>query len=160
MKIHVRRALVDHPTPTPQPSSCRLWQGATSYSYGFRPDGQRVHRWVLEVLGEDQFGTPYSDELIVMHLCDQPLCFRFDHLRLATHTENNADMRQKGRGYVPPPKQGDEHPQAKLTEADVVTIRERYACGPVSMASLAAEYGVSKSNIEHIIHRRRWTHVP
>jgi hypothetical protein len=35
--------------------------------------------------------------MLVLHDCDNPPCFRLDHLRLGTHAENMADMRAKGR---------------------------------------------------------------
>jgi hypothetical protein len=34
---------------------------------------------------------------VVMHLCDNKLCYRYDHLRIGTHSENHADMMSKGR---------------------------------------------------------------
>jgi hypothetical protein len=40
---------------------------------------------------------PIPSGLEVMHLCDNPPCYRLDHLRLGTHAENMADSKAKGR---------------------------------------------------------------
>lgn len=94
---HPRRA-IDHPAPTPQDTPCRLWQGSTAgQGYGtMHRNGDKVylHRWVYE----KALGQPIPTGLHVMHLCDQPLCFRFEHLRLGTHSDNMMDMVRKGRG--------------------------------------------------------------
>jgi hypothetical protein len=49
--------------------------------------------------------------------------------------------------------------KAKLTEASVIAIRERYARGDGNQYSLAKEYGVCQSVLFRIIHRKSWKHV-
>lgn len=49
--------------------------------------------------------------------------------------------------------------QAKLTAANVTEIRHRYAGGGVTKTALAREFGVSLSNICHIINGETWRHV-
>lgn len=90
----VRRSLADYPTPTPQPTPCRLWQGALigTGGYGVRPNGERVHRWVWRMA----YG-PIPDGMQVLHHCDQPLCYRLDHLYLGTPADNMRDKVQRGR---------------------------------------------------------------
>src|SRR5262252_8795706 len=99
--ITLRRA-ADHPSPTPQPTPCRLWQGTIdNHGYGTwwrkREDGTwlktRPHRWVLEMV----LGRKLRKTEMVMHLCDQPLCYRADQLAVGTAAQNNADMKAKGR---------------------------------------------------------------
>jgi hypothetical protein len=96
-RVHHVRRLVDHPAPTPQSTPCRLWQGATSgNSYGTLRVGQDkvyVHRWVWE-----QANGPIPLGMQIMHHCDQPLCYRLDHLALGTRSDNMMDMSRKGRG--------------------------------------------------------------
>jgi transposase len=47
--------------------------------------------------------------------------------------------------------------QCKLTEEQVVAIREKFATGAYTLAALGREYGVSYQQISNIIHRRqRW----
>ena len=49
------------------------------------------------MVGQDQFGTGLVDDLIVMHLCDNPPCYRYSHLIVGTNADNTADMIAKGR---------------------------------------------------------------
>ena len=92
-RVHVRRALADHPAPTPQPTPCRLWQGPTiRKGYGIRPNGHLMHRWVWR-----QVHGPIPIGMQICHHCDQPLCYRLEHLFLGTPADNTADMVAKGR---------------------------------------------------------------
>jgi len=53
---------------------------------------------------------------------------------------------------------GETHPSAKLTERDVVEIRERHCSGgPVS--ELASEFGVGQATIYDIVAGKTWTHI-
>jgi hypothetical protein len=93
-----------HPSPTPQPTPCRLWQGSTlgkGYGRKFAPETGRMvtlHRWVMQQV----YGAEAIAGKVVMHLCDNPACFRFDHLRIGTVADNTHDMIAKGR-WSPPP---------------------------------------------------------
>ena len=73
---------------------CREWQGArTKNGYGERRVNGKVtylHRWVWESIN-----GPTSEH--VLHRCDNPPCFRYDHLFVGTHADNMADMAAKGR---------------------------------------------------------------
>lgn len=51
---------------------------------------------------------------------------------------------------------GEDHGRAKLTWASVATIRELYKSGEHTFNSLAAQFGVCKSNIEYIVKNRTW----
>lgn len=94
----VRRAYNHPPTEniTPLDTPCREWQGGrVGVGYGsFSRQGRRqmVHRWVWE-----QVNGPIPDGMIVMHLCDNPPCFRYDHLVLGTLKANTADREAKQR---------------------------------------------------------------
>lgn len=93
----VRRTALTHPPPSPQPGPCALWQGTTfPNGYGKKWDPARqqsvgAHRWVWE-----QVHGPTN--LDVLHRCDNPPCFRYDHLFAGTAKDNAADMMAKGRG--------------------------------------------------------------
>lgn len=53
----------------------------------------RIHRWVVAQI----HGWEALEGKVVMHLCDNPGCFRYDHLRIGTVAENLRDMYSKGR---------------------------------------------------------------
>ena len=92
-RVSTRRSLSDYPTPTPQATPCRLWQGPIDrYGYGKRPDRELVHQWVWRTAN-----GPIPDGMEVMHHCDQPLCYRLDHLYLGTHADNMRAMKERGR---------------------------------------------------------------
>ena len=83
--------------PTTLETPCREWQGSKNEKgYGQRRVAGRVvkvHRWVAaQVHGWDAI-----DGKVVMHLCDNRACFRYDHLVIGSQAENLADMRAKGR---------------------------------------------------------------
>jgi len=53
---------------------------------------------------------------------------------------------------------GEAHPKAKLTEAEVLKIRELYDKG-FSPRILARNFSVSLWNIKEIIRRKTWKHL-
>lgn len=131
---------------------CHLWTGYTSRDgYGQMRVGNRLqyaHRvaWFLS--------TGKWPEPMALHRCDVPACVRAGHLREGTTLDNvrDRDTKKRGRpGLVP----GENHPQAKLTWAQVHTIRSRCAQGGTQKA-LSQEYGVSRPHISSIISHTTW----
>jgi hypothetical protein len=121
-RIWTERKLSDYPPPTPQPTPCRLWQGAVDRDgYGCLTVGvgetrlrQRVPRWIWEMTR-----GPIPPGMVVRHKCDNRPCFRLSHLELGTVAQNNDDARQRGH-LGPPPK---------LTEADMTRLLAERAAG-------------------------------
>lgn len=161
----VLRRRRDFPPPTPQPTPCVIWQGSTDRDgYGRMKrarDGERVtvsvHRWVMEeVLGR----RLHADE-VVLHACDNPPCFRVDHLSVGSIADNNADMRAKGRGTPPPLNrfEGECHPMAKLNAHQVRAIRGHYQSG-LSTRTIAQMFDVSMRTVQRVVSGVRWAHVP
>lgn len=87
---------------------------------------------------------------MVMHSCDNPRCINPEHLSLGTNADNLADMARKGRAA-----RGSRHGVAKLTEKEVLGIRELFREGR-SKLSLAREFGVSHHAIRDIISGKTW----
>jgi hypothetical protein len=160
----VRRTQATHPSPTPQPTPCRLWQGAQgSDGYGWRKtdiDGSRkgvsMHRWVMA----EYLGRKLKPTEVVLHACDNPLCYRIDHLSLGTIADNNADMKAKGRAHRPPVNvfHGECHPMAKLTESQVREIRGHRQSG-LYVRTIAQMYDVAPSTIRRICAGVTWNTV-
>jgi len=100
--VRVKRLLADYPAPTPQPTPCRLWQGAIDRDgYGClsgRGPGNsannhkrlRAHRWVWE-----QANGPIPPGLVIRHKCDNRLCYRLEHLEIGTVADNNRDAAER-----------------------------------------------------------------
>lgn len=95
---------------------------------------------------------------VVRHRCDSPSCVNPEHLELGTHADNMQDMRERGRSAR---LQGTANGSAKLTEEDVLAIREEYVprCRAHGGKALARKYGVSQQIVSDIITRRKWTHI-
>lgn len=88
--------------------------------------------------------------LFVCHRCDNRPCINPEHLFLGTAKDNNVDAANKGRTA-----RGEKNSRAKLTEKDVLAIREMSG----SQAQIAKTFGVSQSNIFYIKSRRSWRHI-
>lgn len=101
---------------------------------------------------------PIPAGLLVRHTCDNPGCVNPDHLRLGTQADNVQDMIDRGRARGGPPR-GERNASSKLTEAQVVDIRNRYATGEVLQIELTKEFGVSQATISEIVRRRIWRHI-
>ena len=87
---------------TPLDTPCREWAGYRNPDgYGSRHEKQpgrkgkmvKVHRWVMAQI----HGWEALEGKVVMHLCDNPPCYRYDHLRIGTHSDNMRDRHAKGR---------------------------------------------------------------
>jgi len=65
-------------------------------------------------------------------------------------------MMQKGRAKH---LDGDAAPWAKLNSSRVREIRALYKEGGMTYRMLAARYGVSATNIQHVVNRHTWRSV-
>lgn len=135
---------------------CWVWQRARDpKGYGRYGVGKKMcfaHRHAYALT----FG-PIPEGLCCLHKCDNPPCCNPSHLFLGTQADNMRDMFAKNRH---PPVQGERHPRAKLTDANVVEIRRLYATGLYIQQELADKYGVHCSIIGFIVNRKIWKHVP
>jgi hypothetical protein len=137
-------------------TGCILWAGGTNRKgYGQLGSGGKyapvigAHRASYEL-----FVGHIPDDLHVLHRCDNPPCVNPTHLFLGTNADNKADSVAKGRH-----RKGERPTCTKLTEADVLAIRERYRRGGVSHRQLAKEYGVAHAQIGNLLRGTSWKHV-
>jgi hypothetical protein len=130
------------------PDGCWLWRGTARQGYGiFRVRNREVkaHRYAYELCV-----GPIPADMIVMHSCDRRNCQNPEHLRPGTHAQNAADKVAKGRQM-----QGERHPCARLTAADVRLIRE----SSDSHVDLAKRFGVHMGTIIDVRRGKSWKHV-
>lgn len=138
---------------------CWIWAGAkNSDGYGsFKLNGraEKSHR-IAYILKHGSI----PNGMHVLHRCDTPACCNPDHLFLGTHQDNIKDMDSKGRRGVAVgdrngrrlhPERwhvpwGDGHSNTKLSEADLVTVREMLSVG-IAQKNIAERFNVSESLI-------------
>lgn len=100
-----------------------------------------------------------DDDLNICHLCDNRGCVNPMHLWQGTQGQNLKDAYSKGRKSTVFGKlKGELQHLAKLTKESGIDIRKDYIGGASSRA-LALKYGVCKSSILNVVHKRTWKHV-
>lgn len=124
--------------PTTKRGYCAFW---------FKPYRRLSHRVAWEIT----FGA-IPGLLLVLHKCDNRRCCNPSHLFLGTDQTNADDKCSKGRQYR---MVGEGHPGHKLTQAQVVEIRNAYASG-VSGNVLAQSYGLSEPYVFKVISGGTW----
>lgn len=132
-----------------------------------------VHRLVLEA-----FVGPCPDGMECRHFPDRSTDNnRLENLAWGTHAQNLEDTfshgtRQRKKPYTPRPRRqarqkppgpgylkGASHHSAKLSEADVLEIRQLAAEG-VLLCLIAAKFSMSRTRISAIVNGRGWKHLP
>ncbi len=130
---------------------CWLWTGARGNTYGHgsisvrRDNGKYFPVYAHRVAWEFEHG-PIPDGLSVLHRCDTPRCVRIDHLFLGSQDDNLKDAAAKNRFNVPRPN----HPRRKLSDEDVVAIRQLRADG-WTLERIGDAYGVTVPCISQIV---------
>jgi len=127
------------------PRECWPWTRARAGAgYGrFSASGRLLT--ASRVAYELTHGPLHSAE--ARHTCDNPPCCNPAHLIPGSHAQNMADMAERERS-----------PQRRLTAVQVKEIRSRRRAGALIVA-LAAEFGVTPSNVSQIVRHRTWKHL-
>ena len=130
---------------------CWEWTGCLVSGYGYfrwlsKPTYAHTISYRLCV-GE------YDPKLSVLHKCDNRKCVNPNHLFLGTYADNNRDRANKQRSAV-----GSKSGRAKLTEKDVLVIRELASKGQ-NYTQIAKLYDIHSDTISRIVRRKNWTHI-
>lgn len=141
------------------PEECWEWLGRKNkLGYGRmyvqlrNPRNVMAHRLAYELSTDRKIAA----RKLICHKCDNPSCVNPHHLFVGTHAENTADMIAKGRHPQNWYKRGSGHPQVKLTDEQVLSIRS----DPRRHTELAEIYGVDTTTIRAIITGKSWKHLP
>jgi hypothetical protein len=132
---------------------CWEWTLGKSSGYGIkRIEGKT---WKIPKLSLIIFsGISRTEIQWALHHCDNPSCFRPDHLFLGTLGDNVRDMTRKGR------LKGAPITNKKLTEQQAKDILSVYGIQkPDSYAQVSRLFGVSPATIWMLLHRKSWKHV-
>jgi len=141
-------------------NDCWLWQGALNkQGYGIITidyKAWRVHK-LMYILTYGEF----DNQLVVRHkpdICNNPTCCNPNHLIIGTRKQNTDDKQIAGTM-----KRGESHGRAKLTESDVLQIREDFKNRINTLDEFCKEqspiYGVGESAINKICYNKTWNHL-
>lgn len=119
-------------------------------SFGLHDNGKgisyRAHRFAW-MLANGQI----PEGMVIMHNCDVPLCVNPAHLSCGTQFENCQDVVKRGRSNL-----GERHGCAKLTERDVMAIRQ----SDKPDRELAKQYDAHPTTITAARTGKNWGHLP
>ncbi len=109
-----------------------------------------AHRasWIIH------FGS-ITDNLCVLHKCDNTSCVNPKHLFVGTQKDNIADMVNKGRKVI---QRGEEKSYSKLKNDDVYEIRRLHALG-IKSKKIAPQFNIRPGTVRGIVFRRSWRHI-
>ena len=100
---------------------------------------------------------PIPKGFYVLHDCDNPPCVNPAHLFLGSQFDNMRDMQHKQRG---PNQKGSNNGRAKLTEKDVLYLREVWpTLKRGKKQKIAAKFDVAYSRIRDAVTGRTWKHL-
>jgi len=143
-------------------NDCWEWQGTHDASGYGRIQIGRTPTLTHRVSWELEHG-PIPPGRQVLHHCDNRKCVRPAHLFLGDNAANVADRVRKGRSGA---AKGERNAKAKLTAFQVAEIRAAYVPAPLgrprkgepprSVTLLAMQYGVTRSQIYHIVRGWNW----
>lgn len=129
---------------------CWVWQGSrNSKGYGrlaATVDGEKSTQQAHRIAYYLAHGIDPADKMVCHH-CDNQPCVRPDHLFLGKALDNARDMVAKGRQ-----QRCARHYRAKLTEAQVLEIRESKESSRV----LGKKYGVHGVSIAAARRGQNW----
>ncbi len=138
------------------PNECWEWKstkGTKRYgTFKYKNKTWTVSRLAFFISG----GKLTEGKNCVLHSCDNRKCVNPAHLFAGSNKDNVLDRVRKNRSYRP---MGEKAPKAKLTEAQVIKIREVYKNGGMSIAQIANIYSVHYGTIHSIIKRGTWRHL-
>jgi hypothetical protein len=98
---------------------------------------------------------PIPPKMEINHINGVKTDNRIANLELVTHQENIQHAYDTGLKS----NAGEKHPGAKLTDAAVRLIRERYVARKVTAQMIADEIGVGRKCVSDVVAGRTWTGV-
>jgi hypothetical protein len=120
-------------------------------------EGRRIRVGVHQLVALAFVGPRPSPKHECAHSDGDRLNNTPSNLRWATPRENTDDSVRHGTRVRAPA--GEKHPMARLTAEQAASIRARYTSEVGKADQLAAEFGISKSQVRHIAYGRNWSHA-
>lgn len=122
---------------TVRAGECWIWQGATD-QHGYGNTTRNGRGVKAHIRAYEAWKGPIPAGAKVLHSCpggDNPGCCNPDHLRTGTQADNMRDMAVRGRSNTGRRKymEGGGNPNVRLTESQVLRIRELHAGGRIPL---------------------------
>jgi hypothetical protein len=95
-----------------------------------------------------------SNDLDVLHKCDNPKCVNPKHLFLGTDQDNANDKVTKGRCPT-----GENHCKTRLKDSDVRQIKHLLRTSNLTQKAIAVMFNVGKFTIGDIKRGKNWKHI-
>lgn len=135
---------------------CWLWSGST-IKHGYGQIHTKLGDKYVTILAHRFFYEHHKGSIPdghhICHDCDNPNCVNPDHLWVGTQKDNMIDMINKGRSnHI----YGERHTKAKLTDSQVIEVREKYSTGRYTQQELANLYKIDRSSIGRIVRFDTW----
>lgn len=103
-----------------------------------------------------EFIGPIPKGLHALHTCDNPKCVNPFHIFLGTNLQNVRDKIFKGRSAV---TSGEKNGRRKLSNPQVIKMRELYRMKSKTHRELAVLFGVSQAVAYRIVKGQSWKHI-
>ena len=137
-----------------EPDQCWNWQLTPNrFGYGIFSARNKLHRTQRFIKLIE--GVNIRNK-VVTTTCRNKLCCNPNHLVVMTQKELMEQMRQNGQLSV-----GSRNRASRLTETDVIEIRNRYQKGSATdgFKGIGVDYGVTPGCIRDIVIGKTWYHV-
>ena len=138
-------------------SGCWEWIGMKNTVSGYgkfwlnqeHSKADYVHR-----ISYQMYNGKNAKGLYILHKCDNKLCLNPKHLWAGTQKENMVDCKKKRRTTY-----GEKNKRAKLTEKEVMEIKNLYNINQYNQTELGRLYGVTQSAIYLIVRNINWSYL-
>jgi hypothetical protein len=132
---------------------CHIWDAAAEKK-GYGKFAIKNSRWELaHRVSFKLYKGEIPEGMLVLHKCDNPSCVNPEHLFLGSYKDNAVDRENKKRGNH---AKGVDHGKNKLTQSQVLEIRDLHDTGKYSCFRLAKIYGVNAKTVRDIVDRKIW----
>jgi group I intron endonuclease len=132
--------------------------GASGCKYKWSEDSRKK----ICGAGNHNFGKPLTEECkaklsIALSGANNPFYGR-KHSEETIELLKNKQISDETKKLISEAARGSNHGHSKLTEEDVIKMRELFATG-TSQKDLAEMFNVKRHTINQIVHRKRWKHI-
>src|SRR5260370_32138945 len=104
---------------------------------------------------------------VVSETCGTRRCVRADHLQTRRRVSAKCPLERRARGdangsrrHPESRHRGETSPSARLTSADVLSIRQHHAAGGITYHDLLKEFGVHEGTIWRVVRGETWRDLP